>query len=66
MLHRNPDEGISVGSGYRDATWADSNAQYYGSYYGRRNLRYRSLPDFRPIPTFELACGIPGPRTEDR
>jgi hypothetical protein len=50
----------------RIATWADSNAQYYGSYYGRRNLRYRGLPDFRPIPTFELACGIPAPTTEDR
>ena len=50
----------------RIATWADSNAQYYGSYYGRRNLRYRGLPDFRPVPTLDFACGAPGPTTEDR
>ena len=31
-------------------TWIDSNAAYYGSYFGRRNLKYKDHPDFRPIP----------------
>ena len=34
----------------RLTTWADSNAPYYGSYFGRRNLMYREHPDFRPVP----------------
>jgi len=34
----------------RLVTWIDSNAQYYGSYFGRRNLKYKGLPDFRPDP----------------
>ena len=33
------------------ATWVDANAPYYGSYYGRRNIKYKDHPDFRPIPT---------------
>jgi hypothetical protein len=33
-------------------TWVDANAQYYGTYYGRKNLRYKDHPDFRPVPTF--------------
>jgi len=43
----------------RLTTWVDSNGQYYGSYYGRRNVKYSGLPDFRPVPTFESACGLP-------
>lgn len=41
----------------RLVTWVDSNAPYYGSYFGRRNLRYRKLADFRPVPTLASACG---------
>ena len=37
----------------RLVTWVDANAPYYGSYYGRRNLKYQTHPDFRPIPTME-------------
>ena len=42
----------------RLATWADANAPYYGSYFGRRNIMYRDHPDFRPIPTLLSARGI--------
>ncbi len=34
----------------RVVTWIDANSPYYGTYFGRRNLRYRDLPDFRPVP----------------
>jgi hypothetical protein len=42
-------------------TWVDSNAQYYGSYYGRRNLQYKDHPNFRPVPTFENAVSTVAP-----
>jgi hypothetical protein len=35
----------------RLVTWVDANGPYYGSYFGRRNLKYQGLPDFRPVPT---------------
>ncbi len=34
----------------RLVTWVDANAPYYGSYFGRRNLKYRDHNDFRPLP----------------
>ena len=43
----------------RIITWADANAPYYGSYFGRRNLKYQHLPDFRPTPTLKSASGNP-------
>jgi len=42
-----PEERIRV------TTWIDSNGQYHGSYYGRKNLQYKDHPNFRPILTFE-------------
>jgi hypothetical protein len=44
-------------------TWADANGPYYGTYFGRRNLKYKDLPDFRPVPTLDSARGIPPPGT---
>ena len=46
----------------RLVTWVDANAPYYGSYFGKRNLKYRSDDDFRPVPTLAEACGTPPPR----
>jgi hypothetical protein len=42
-----PEERIRV------TTWIDANGQYYGSYYGRKNLMYRNHAHFRPVLTFE-------------
>ena len=42
----------------RVANWVDTNAQYYGMYWGRKNLRYRGHPDFRPAPSFERAASL--------
>jgi len=39
-------------------TWVDANVPYYGSYFGRRNIRYQKRPDFRPVPTLASACGV--------
>ncbi|MCX6878393.1 MAG: hypothetical protein NTW21_31960 [Verrucomicrobia bacterium] len=35
--------------------WVDTNGQYYGSWWGRRNLKFKGMPDFRPLQTFEMA-----------
>jgi hypothetical protein len=47
----------------RLATWVDASGVYYGSYWGRRRLKYRNHPNFRPVPTFDEAlstvCPLP-------
>lgn len=35
--------------------WIDTNCQYYGMYWGRKNLIHRDHPNFRPVPTFQRA-----------
>jgi hypothetical protein len=47
------------------ATWVDANAQYYGSWYGRRDIRYKDHPDFRPVPTFSEAISSKSPYLTD-
>lgn len=37
----------------RITTWVDSNAQFYGTYYGKKHLRYKEDKDFRPTPDVE-------------
>jgi len=48
------------------ATWVDSNAQYYGSYWGRRHLRYKDHPNFRPVPTFAEAVRTVAPLPDEK
>ena len=36
-------------------TWVDANGPYYGSYFGRRNLKYKDHPDFRPVPVVRVS-----------
>ena len=47
----------------RIVTWADANAPFYGTYFGRRNLSYSERTDFRPVPTLESALGVAPPKT---
>jgi len=44
--------------------WVDTNGQYYGSYWGRRSLQYKGMPDFRPLQTFEMATSNINPYPE--
>ncbi|MBT3193062.1 MAG: hypothetical protein HN341_10950 [Verrucomicrobia bacterium] len=37
------------------SNWVDTNAQFYGMYWGRKNVRHKDHPNFRPTPTFERA-----------
>ena len=58
-VHLQPEEALKISNGF------DTNAQDYGSYFGRRNFRDKDHPDFRPVPTWESASGVP-PLPEDR
>ena len=55
-----PEERIRV------TTWIDSNGQYYGTYYGHKNLQYKDLPDFRQVLTFEQAHANVPPLTKEK
>ena len=55
-----PEELIKV------INWVDTNAQYYGSWWGRRNLRHKGHPNFRPTPTFAAAVAMTSPVAEDQ
>ena len=55
LIEVHKDLRLSLGERVKVATWVDTNCQYYGSYWGRRNLKYAALPDFRPRPTFDQA-----------
>jgi len=48
------------------SNWVDTNGQFYGAYWGRRNLRYKDHPNFRPVPTFEAATSYTSPIPEDK
>ena len=41
--------------------WVDTNCQYYGSYYGKRNLAYKDLEDFRTEYDYETAVSPEAP-----
>lgn len=47
-------------------TWVDTNGQYYGTYYGRKNLRYKEHPNFRPTATLASATSYTSPLPEDK
>jgi hypothetical protein len=64
-VHREVGQQITPAELLRITNWVDTNAQYYGSYYGRRNLRDRDHRNFRPIPTWASARGTcPLPESE--
>jgi len=50
----------------RLVTWIDSNGQYYGSFYGRRNLKYNDHPNFRPDYSHAAAISMAAPLPEDQ
>ena len=45
--------------------WVDTNGQFYGSWWGRRNLQYKDHPNFRPVPTYETAQSLTSPIPEE-
>ena len=45
----------------RLVTWVDANAQFYGSYFGRRNISAKDRPGVRAAPTLASARGVQPP-----
>ena len=59
LLKAHHDVKLTLEEMIRLTTWVDSNGQYYGSYYGRRNIQYKEHANYRPIPDIDSALGIP-------
>jgi len=59
--------GVELTPGERVAvtTWIDSNGQYYGSYFGRKNIMYREEANFRPVLSFEQSHANTPPLSEE-
>ena len=55
-----PEEFLKV------TNWVDTNGQYYGTYWGRKNLQYKDHPQFRIYPTFEMATSMTSPVPGDQ
>ncbi|NQT88176.1 hypothetical protein HQ560_15520 [bacterium] len=49
----------------RITNWVDTNCQYYGSWWGRRNLQYKAHANFRPVPTHAVGLSMTSPIPED-
>jgi hypothetical protein len=43
----------------RLVTWIDANAPYYGVYEGKKNIKWKDAPDFRPLPTAQVTRQAP-------
>jgi len=46
--------------------WVDTNGQFFGMYWGRKNLVHKHHPNFRPTPVFESAVSRTSPIPEDQ
>jgi hypothetical protein len=55
---------LSVGELLKISNWIEANCQYYGSYWGRRHVKFKSHPNFRPAVTFQQALSAQPPPTE--
>ncbi|MGB2820107.1 MAG: hypothetical protein WBF17_03940, partial [Phycisphaerae bacterium] len=60
------DIALSQAELLRITNWVDTNAQYYGAYWGRRNLQHKDHPNFRPTPTFKTAISMTSPIPEEK
>jgi hypothetical protein len=61
LAETHKDVRLSLAERVKITTWVDTNCQYYGSYWGRRNLEHAGAPDFRPVTTFEQARSMTNP-----
>ncbi|NQT87609.1 hypothetical protein HQ560_12640 [bacterium] len=55
-----PEELIKI------TNWVDTNCQYYGSWWGRRNIQHKTHPNFRPVPDAKVAIRMTSPIPEDK
>jgi len=64
--HEKVIKGMSQADLVRIITWVDSNAQFYGSYWGRKNVSHKGHKNYRPVVSFEHAINTVSPLPEDQ
>ena len=57
-LEAHKDLKLSPAEVLRITNFVDTNAQFYGTYYGRKGLSHKNHPNFRPKPSWKSAIGI--------
>ncbi len=65
LVEKHKEVKVPLEDAIRITNWIDTNGQFYGSWYGRRNIQYKNHPNYRPVPTWDSAIGIP-PLPEDK
>lgn len=55
LAQKHKEVDLSTGELLKISNWLDANCQYYGSYWGRRNIKHKAKSDFRPNVTFDEA-----------
>ena len=66
LAEKHKDVNLKTAELLKIANWVDTNCQFYGSYWGRKHLRYKSHPNFRPAATFAHAVSMTSPIPEDK
>ncbi|MHC4202390.1 MAG: HzsA-related protein, partial [Planctomycetota bacterium] len=66
LIEVHKDRKLTQAELVRITTWVDTNAQFYGSYWGRRNVQYKGHRNYRPLTTFEQAISINAPLPENQ
>jgi len=57
---------LSTGELLKISNWVEANCQYYGSYWGRRHVRFKNHPNFRPAVTFDQAISTTPPKIKSK
>ena len=66
LAERHKDINLSKEELLKVTNWIDTNAQFYGTYWGRKNLEYKDHPQFRPYVSFEMATSMTSPIPEEQ
>jgi hypothetical protein len=65
LAEKHKDVKLSPEELLKITNWVDTNSQFYGMYWGRKNTQYKDHPNFRPVPTFERAASYVSQIPED-
>ena len=62
LAEEHKEVNLSTAELLKISNWLDANCQFYGSYWGRRHVKYKNDLDFRPRVTFEQAISTTPPK----
>ncbi len=66
LAKKHEEVDLSTAELLKISNWLDANCQYYGSYWGSRNIKYKDDPDYRISVTFEQAISTTPPELTAR